>query len=149
VLGEDQFGFRRGRGTTDAIGMLRIISERTLGIGEEFCACLINFPNEFDCVNWTKLMQTLKNTSIGCHEIRFSANCTLYSVKMRLYQGETRNVKIGRGVRQGCCLSPILFKLYSSYVKNEGVEWFGDFRIGVQEIRTVKYTDNFVLLAKR
>jgi hypothetical protein len=28
VLG-DQFGFRRGKGTRDAIGMLRIISERT------------------------------------------------------------------------------------------------------------------------
>jgi hypothetical protein len=27
VLGEDQFGFRRGRGTRDAVGMLRIISE--------------------------------------------------------------------------------------------------------------------------
>ena len=28
VLGEDQFGFRRGKGTRDAIGMLRILSER-------------------------------------------------------------------------------------------------------------------------
>ena len=27
VLGEDQFGFRRGKGTRDAIGMLKIISE--------------------------------------------------------------------------------------------------------------------------
>jgi hypothetical protein len=27
VLGEDQFGFRRGKGSRDAIGMLRIISE--------------------------------------------------------------------------------------------------------------------------
>jgi hypothetical protein len=30
VLGEGQFGFRRGKGTRDAIGMLKIISERTL-----------------------------------------------------------------------------------------------------------------------
>jgi hypothetical protein len=35
VLGKDQFGFRRGKGTRDAIGMLRIISERTLEINEE------------------------------------------------------------------------------------------------------------------
>jgi hypothetical protein len=27
VLGEEQFGFRRGKGTRDAIGMMRIISE--------------------------------------------------------------------------------------------------------------------------
>ena len=39
VLGEDQFGFRRGRGrgTRDAIGMLIIISERTLEVDGELC----------------------------------------------------------------------------------------------------------------
>jgi hypothetical protein len=37
VLG-DQFGFRRGRGTGDATGMPRIISEQTLDMDEELCA---------------------------------------------------------------------------------------------------------------
>ena len=37
VLGEDKFGFRRGNGTRDAIGMMRIITERTLEIDEELC----------------------------------------------------------------------------------------------------------------
>ena len=37
ILG-DQFGFRRGNGTRDAIGMLRIISERTLEIDDELFA---------------------------------------------------------------------------------------------------------------
>jgi hypothetical protein len=37
LLGKHQFGFRRGKGTRDAIGMLRIISERTLDIDEELC----------------------------------------------------------------------------------------------------------------
>ena len=36
VLG-DKFGFRRGKGTRDAIGMMRIIAERTLEIDEELC----------------------------------------------------------------------------------------------------------------
>jgi hypothetical protein len=35
VLGEDQFGFTRGKGTRDAIGMMRIIAERTFEIDEE------------------------------------------------------------------------------------------------------------------
>jgi retron-type reverse transcriptase len=56
ALGEDQFGFRRGKGTSDAIGMLRIISERTLSIDEELCACFIERQKAFDHVNWTKLM---------------------------------------------------------------------------------------------
>ena len=41
VLGEDQFGFRRGKGTKDAIGMLRIISERTLEL-DELRVCFID-----------------------------------------------------------------------------------------------------------
>jgi hypothetical protein len=42
VLGEDQFGFRRGKGTKDATEMLRIISERTLEIDEELTVCFID-----------------------------------------------------------------------------------------------------------
>ena len=36
-------------------------------------------------------------------------------VKLRLKQGETNSVKIGRRVRQGCCMSPTLFNLYGEY----------------------------------
>jgi hypothetical protein len=62
------------------------------------------------------------------------------SVKIRLDQGEMRSVKIGRGVRHGCCFSPILFNLYSEYLTKEALEGFGDFKIG-QVIRHVKYAD--------
>jgi hypothetical protein len=48
VLGEDQFGFRKG--TRAAVGMLRIISERTLEIGEEICVCYVDWQKAFDHV---------------------------------------------------------------------------------------------------
>jgi hypothetical protein len=51
------------------------------------------------------------------------------SVKVRLDRGETRSVQIGRGVGQGCCLSPMLFNLYSESCTKEAVEDFGDFKI--------------------
>jgi hypothetical protein len=69
ALGEYQFGFRRGKGTRDGIGMLRIISERTLVI-DELCACFIDWQKAFDCVKWTKLMQILKGIGIDWHERR-------------------------------------------------------------------------------
>jgi len=70
------------------------------------------------------------------------------SVTVRLEQMKARSVKTGRGVRQGRCLSQNLFKFYSEYLTKEAVEEFGDFKIGVQVIRTVKHADDCVLLAK-
>jgi len=69
-------------------------------------------------------------------------------VKVRLDRGETRSVQIGREVRQGCCLSPILFNLYSECLTKEALDGLGDFNIGGQIIQTVKYADDLVLMAK-
>jgi hypothetical protein len=147
ALGEDQFGFRIGKGTRDAIGMLRIISERTLVIDEELCVCFIDWQKAFDRVNWSKLMQILKGIGIDWRERRFISKLYMeQSVKIRRDQGET-SVNIGRGVRQVCCLSLILFYFYSEHLKKEALEGFGDFKIG-QVIRTVKYAIDLVLLAK-
>jgi hypothetical protein len=71
ALREDQFGFRRGKESMDAIGTLRIISERTLDIHEELCPCFIDWQKPFDRLNWTKLMEILKGTGIDCRERRF------------------------------------------------------------------------------
>jgi len=52
----------------DAIGMLRIISERTLQIDEDLCVCFIDWKQAFDRVNWNKLMQTLKGIDTDWRE---------------------------------------------------------------------------------
>jgi hypothetical protein len=63
-------------------------------------------------------------------------------------QGQTRSVKNGTGVRQGCCLSQILFHLYSEYLTKETFKGSGGFKIGGQVFRNVKYVDDLVLLSK-
>jgi len=65
-----------------------------------------------------------------------------------LDRGDTRSGKIGRRIRQGRCLSPILFSLYRQYLTNEALEVFGDFKIGGKVIRTLKYANKIALLAK-
>ena len=54
----------------------------------------------------------------------------------------------GVGIRQECCLSPILFNLFSEHLTKYTLEWYGDFKIGGKVIRTVKYVDELVLLTK-
>ena len=88
VLGDDQFGFRRKKGTSDAIGMMRIIAERTMEIDEELCVCFIDWQKAFDCVNWTKLMQILKIIGIDWRERRLiSKLCMERNVKVRMDRG--------------------------------------------------------------
>ena len=70
VLGEDQFGFRRGKGIRDVIGMKRIIAEQTLEIDEELRIYFIDWQKAFGHVNWAKLMQILKRTDIDWRERR-------------------------------------------------------------------------------
>jgi len=94
-------------------------------------------------------MQILKGTGIDWRERRLISNLYMaQSVKVRLNRGETGSVKTGRGFRQGCCLSPILFNLYSEYLTKEALDGLGDFKIGGKIIHTVKYADDLVLLAE-
>lgn len=54
---------------------------------------------------------------------------------------------MGRGVRQGRCLSATLFSLYRVYLTKQALEGSGDLEIG-QAMRTVKYADDPVSLEK-
>jgi hypothetical protein len=45
-------------------------------------------------------------------------------------------------------MSPIPFNLYSEYFNKEVLERFGNFKIGRQVNRAVKYVDDIVLVAK-
>ena len=88
-------------------------------------------------------MQILKRTGINWRERRLISKLYMdQRVKVQLDQGETR------GVRQGCCLSPILFNLYSKCLTKGALDGLGDFNIGGQIIQTVKYADDLVLMAK-
>ena len=91
---------------THAIGMMRIIAERTLEVDEELCVCFVDWQKAFDRVKWTKLMQILRRTGIDWRERRLISKLYMdQRVKVRLDRGETRSVQIGRGVIQGYCLS--------------------------------------------
>ena len=65
VFGEDQFWYRRGKGTREAIGTLKIIPVRTLDIDEEMCPCIMVWQKAYDRVNRTKLTLILLMWRIG------------------------------------------------------------------------------------
>jgi len=94
-------------------------------------------------------MQILKRNGNDWRERKLISKLYMdQRVKVRLDRGEKRSVQIGRGARQGCCLSPVLFNLYSECLTKEALDGLGDFNIGGQIIQTVKYANDLVLMAK-
>ena len=86
--------------------------------------CFIIYAKAFDCVDHNKLWKILKEMGIADHLTDLLRN--LYSgqeATVRTGHGPTDWFQIGKGVRQGCILSPCLFNLYAMYiVRNAGFE---------------------------
>ena len=79
--------------------------------------CFIDYAKAFDCVDHNKLWKILKEMGIPDHLICLLRN--LYAgqeATVRTGHGTTDWFQIGKGVRQGCILSPCLFNLYAVYI---------------------------------
>ncbi|CAH2217665.1 jg22922 [Pararge aegeria aegeria] len=69
-------------------------------------------------------------------------------VKVRVDNEETEDLEINRGVRQGCILSPTLFKLYFETIFAEAIEGLDcGVKINGRNINNIRYADEAVLIA--
>ena len=113
--------------------------------------CCINYAKAFDCVDHKKLWKILKEMGIPDHLI-----CLLRI----LYVGQEATVRtgrettdwfqIGKGVGQGCILSPCLFNLYGEYImRNAGLEETqAGIKIARRNINHLRYADDTILMAE-
>ena len=70
------------------------------------------------------------------------------SATVRLKDGLTDPAMIGRGTRQGCCLSPLLFNIYVEAMLREALDKIDEgIRVGGHLIRTVRYADDQATVA--
>ena len=119
-LPDVQAGFRRGRGTRDEIANIRWIIEKAKELQikkkKKICICFTDYAKAFDYVDHNKLWKILKELGIPDHLTHLLRN---------LYAGQEATVRtgygtdwfqIGKGVCQGCILSPCLFNLYAEYI---------------------------------
>ena len=146
-----QAGFRKGRGTRDQIANICWIIEKARQFRKNTYFCFIDYAKAFDCVDHNKLWKILKE--MGIPERLTSLLRNLYACQeatVRTGHGTTDWFQIGTGVRQGCILSPCLFKLYAEYIMiNAGLEEAqAGIEIAGRNINNLRYADDTTLMAE-
>ena len=104
--------------------------------------CFIDYTKAFDCVDQNKLWKILQELEIPDHLTCLLRN--LYAgqeATVRTRHGTTDWFQIGKGVHQGCILSPCLFNLYAEYIMQNP-------RLAGRNINNLRYADDTILMAE-
>ena len=146
-----QAGFRRVRGNRDQIANIRWIMEKAREFQKNIYFCFIDYAKAFDCVDNNKLWKILKEMGIPDHLTCLLRN--LYAgqeAPVRTGHGTTDWFQKGKGVHQGCILSPCLFNFYAEYImRNAGIEETqAGIKIARRNINNLRYADNTSLMAE-
>ena len=118
-----QAGFGKGRGTRDQIANFCCIIKKAKEFQKNIYFCFIGYAKVFDCMYHNKLWKILKEMGIPDYLTCFLRN--LYAgqeATVRSGHGTTDWFQIGKGVRQGCILSPCLFNLHAECWRKHKLE---------------------------
>ena len=121
-LPDVQARFRKGRGTRDQLANIHWIIEKARKFQKNIY--FIDYAKAFDCVHHNKLWKILEEMGIADHLTRLLRNPYAdQEATVRTGHRTTDWFQIGKGVRQGCILSPCLFNLNAEYImRNAGLD---------------------------
>ena len=111
----------------------------------------MDYTKHFDCVDHNKLWKILQETGIPDHLTCLLRN--LYGgqeASVRTGYGTTDWFQIGKGVSQGCILSPCLFNLYAEYImRNPELDKAqAGIKIAGRNINNLRYADDTTLMTE-
>jgi len=150
-LSDVQAGFRKGRWTRDQIVNISWIIEKAREFQKNIYFYFINNAKAFDCVDHNKQWNILKEMGIPDHLTCLLRNLYVgQEATVRTGQETTDWFQSGKGVREGCILSPCLFNLYAEYIKQNGRldKAQAGIKIARRNINNLRYADDTTLMAE-
>ena len=115
-LPDVQAGFRKGRRTRDQTANIHWIIEKAREFKKNICFCFIDYSNAFDSVDHNKVWNIMKEMGIPVHLTCLLRNLYAGQEATVTGHGTTDWFQIGKGICQGCILSPCLFNLYAENI---------------------------------
>ena len=145
-----QAGFRKGRGTRDQIANIYWIMEKAREFQRNIDFCFIDYAKAFDYMYPNNLAKILKKMGLPDHLTCLLRN--LYAGQeaiVRAGHGTMDWFQTGKGVCQGCILSPCLCNFYAEYIiQNAGLnETQAGIKIARRNINNLRYADDTNLMA--
>ena len=138
VLTNAQFGFRPGRGTSDAVFSLSKVLYEARDRSETCGACYIDFSKAFDSIHHSKLISEFHKISPGDWLTKWVASYLSNRKQATFLNGETSpTANINYGVPQGSILGPLLFIIFANSVTRV-----------VKKCYVSMYADDMVLVGK-
>ena len=120
-----------------------MLCERNLEHENELYICFVDFEKAFDRVNWVKMMEVLRSIQVDWRDRRMIVELYMrQEAVVRVVGGESEPGVIGRGVRQGCPLSPLLFAIYAEAMMIEAMEDVDEgVKVGGKLMKDVRFGD--------
>src|SRR6266516_1762439 len=149
LLGRNQFGFRKGCGTRDAVGVMRALRERSLKNENKVYICFVDYEKAFDRVDWVTMFEILKSLHVDWRDRRLLQDLYMRQEAVVRVAGEDSDPGIiGHGVRQGCPISPMLFSIYAEVMMMEALEDMNEgVKVGGQLVSDVRFADDQGMVA--
>ena len=113
--------------------------------------CFLDYAKACDCVDHNKLWKIAQEMGIPDHLTCLLRNLyTGQEARVRIGHGTTYWFQIGKGVRQGCILSPCLFNFYAEYIMRKAglVETQAGIKSAGRNINNLRYADDTTLMAE-
>ena len=148
-LPDVQAGFRKGRETRDQIANILWIINKASEFQKNIY--FTNFTKVFDCVDHNKLWKILRDGNTRSPDCLLRNLYAGQEATVRTGHGKTDWFPIGKGVHQGCILSPCLFNFYAEYIMRNARldEAQAGIKIAKRNINNLRYADDITLMAER